>query len=235
MTPRGLHFGRLDGVPVYVDYSWFVFAPIIGIALAKVLGDAALGAVGVVLIYLANLGHEYAHVAQTRRANGVVHDVILFALGTIARTAELPDPRSARRVAFAGPLYSLILGLSVIGLGIIALVELQNPASPIVCLTFTVGAVTLAFGFFFNLLPIWPMDGGRVLRASLRLAGHSRIRSASLCLGLTLALCGGAILWGALQFAVAGSLFWWPKMLLAALLIANALGTYRLELREQPD
>jgi Zn-dependent protease len=198
---------NLFGIPLHIDASWFVVAALMAWSLARgyfpalyphwpPMGHALLGLGATLLLFGCILLHELGHSLVARRHGIRVACVTLFMFGGVASIMDAPrTPWVELQVALAGPLVSLALAL-----GAAALV-MWEPAHQLV------GPVGLALASYlaivnvmlivFNLLPGYPLDGGRVLRAILwaltrnvRLA--TRIASAlGMALGLSLAALGG--------------------------------------------
>ncbi|HKP27759.1 MAG TPA: site-2 protease family protein [Gemmatimonadales bacterium] len=132
--------------------------------------DAAVAtAVFVLLVFLCILLHEFGHILAARRYGIRTPEVLLSPIGGLARLERLPEePRQELIVALAGPLVTLVIAaalgawLQVTGRG--HELHLLRPGSGgLVSDLFRVNVFLLAF----NLIPAFPMDGGRVLRALL--------------------------------------------------------------------
>jgi len=163
--------GRLYGIRIGVHISWFAVYAFVTFALASSLTTVprpqaiGLGAVCALGLFASVVVHELAH-ALTARRFGVRTDAItLFLFGGVALLDEEPaTPRADALVAVAGPAASAVLGL--LGLGILAALErfAHGPASDAPALFIAYFAVANGVLAVFNLLPAFPMDGGRVLR-----------------------------------------------------------------------
>ena len=113
--------------------------------------------------------HEFGHIAMARRFGVRTPDVILLPIGGVARLERMPDkPREELLIALAGPLVTLILALgfwgwlAISGQGLPTdTAHLEHASLPASLLVMNVILLT------FNLIPAFPMDGGRVLRAVL--------------------------------------------------------------------
>ncbi|WP_084701455.1 site-2 protease family protein [Streptacidiphilus anmyonensis] len=182
-------FGRVFGVPLRLHWS----APLLVVVLGLSLGAGTLpgwapgrshatytlaGIAGALLLLASLLLHEGAHAVVARRAGVEVQDMTVWALGGATLMGRADRPRAAFKIAFAGPLTSLLLG----GLGLGAAVGLLRGAH------WTVpGDVLLRCGWAnlllagFNLLPAAPLDGGRVLQAAVwwRTGDRSRAERAA--------------------------------------------------------
>jgi len=165
---------RLLGFEVRIDLSWIVIAVLVTWSLSKGyfpseypgLSDTAywfMGAVGALGLFVSIILHELSHSLVARRFGIPMKGITLFIFGGVAEMDDEPPSAKAEFfMAMAGPLASIILGgifyvLFVISYGI-ALV-----------LTGIIGYLTVINWVLagFNLLPAYPLDGGRVLRSAL--------------------------------------------------------------------
>jgi Zn-dependent protease len=174
----------VSGFRITLDYSWFViFFLILGTFTGAVFPTYVpgldqrtyllMGIVGTMLFFASLLAHELAH-AYVARARGIeVAGITLFVFGGMARARpEASRPRDEFLVAVVGPLASLALGLLFQRLAVATEGPDWHPALYVVAshLAF----LNLAVGIF-NLLPGFPLDGGRVLRSIVwRITGSLR-------------------------------------------------------------
>jgi Zn-dependent protease/CBS domain-containing protein len=166
---------RIAGIRIVIDPTWlFVFALVVWslatgyfpAADASITGAEAwtLGAVAGVLLFASVLVHELSHALLARRAGIPVPRIRLFLFGGVSEMAAEPhNPRSEFRIAVAGPLTSLGLAALFWGLQRTALPSLV-PGGPLVAEYLATINLALAI---FNLVPGFPLDGGRILRAWL--------------------------------------------------------------------
>lgn len=131
--------------------------------------DAALtGTLFILAVFACVLAHEFGHILMARHFDVRTPDVILLPIGGLARLERIPEePRQELLIALAGPAVTLVLALGL-GAGVIASGETPR-----------FGGIDLTGSFLhammqvnvllllFNLIPAFPMDGGRVLRAAL--------------------------------------------------------------------
>jgi len=167
---------KVRGVPIRVDVSWMFMAGLIIWALwsresqsgrsdRTALGLAIFSAV---LFFFSILLHEGAHAAMCKARGIEVESITLFALG--GYTSAQIDRKSAVEeflVAFVGPLTSFVLGLLMIGAGH------SMPAGDISRILTWTGSLNIALAVF-NILPAFPLDGGRVLKAAVLGASGDR-------------------------------------------------------------
>jgi Zn-dependent protease/CBS domain-containing protein len=182
----GLRIGRIAGVEIIVDLSLLIIFLLIAFSLAMGVFPAwhpdwsaglhwatALGAA--VLFFVSVLLHELAHAVVGRKGGVEINRITLFMFGGMAHMEnEPPSWRAELVMALAGPLTSLALGILFGVLAAIAAGQVEidpaNPAlgfaalGPIPTLLAWLAPVNIILGIF-NLVPGFPLDGGRVLRA----------------------------------------------------------------------
>ena len=131
--------------------------------------DAAVaGVLFIALLFLCVLLHEFGHIFAARRYGVQTPDVILLPIGGVARLERIPEePAQELVVALAGPAVNLVIaGVLYLALGGLAPREGLEVGNPGVDLLARLLWANL-FLAVFNLIPAFPMDGGRVLRAFL--------------------------------------------------------------------
>lgn len=137
-----------------------------GEALAHGPEAAVTGIIFVLLLFACVVAHEFGHVLVARHFGGRTRDILLLPIGGVSRMERIPErPKQELAVAIAGPLVSIAIGallISVTGLPTMKMVESHGFQSIMPQL-----AATNLFLALFNLLPAFPMDGGRALRALL--------------------------------------------------------------------
>jgi Zn-dependent protease/CBS domain-containing protein len=172
----GWKVGRLAGIELAIHPSWLVIAFIVVFSLAIQLTvqypdwpDALhwiVAAVTAILFFGSVLAHELSHAIVARRLGLKVEGITLFIFGGVTSIDEdSRSPRQEAMIALAGPLTSLAIGGALLGL------DLVVGQPQVRALLGWLGFINVMLGLF-NLIPGFPMDGGRVLRAILwRLRG----------------------------------------------------------------
>jgi Zn-dependent protease/CBS domain-containing protein len=178
---RQIQVARVSGIPVRIDYRWFVVfalsAWVIAFSFEQQggttmtqyvhLDTAAAWAAGIITtlaLFLSIFGHELSH-ALLARAEGIESDeIILHPFGGLTRLRREPDnPRAEFRIAIAGPSASFLIGMAALAGFYLARLAGQDALAAALSIVgfwnFTIAAS--------NLLPGYPLDGGRVLRAFL--------------------------------------------------------------------
>ncbi len=169
-----VRIGRLLGVELAVHPSWLVIAFLITYSLAVRQFPAefphwpgglywAVAAATSLLFFASVLAHELSHAVVARRFHLRVSSITLFIFGGAANLEEEPKrPRDEALIAAAGPISSLVIG----GLLLLADSALGEAGGPLDALLSWLGYINISLGLF-NLIPGFPMDGGRLLRALL--------------------------------------------------------------------
>lgn len=185
----GIRLGRIFGIDIYVDWSWiFIFVLVTWNLAATVFPslhpgwglstNLILGFVASILFFASVLAHELAHSLVAKARGLPVRRIILFIFGGVSNIEREPSsPGEEFMVAVVGPLTSLVLGVLFLFLGgvtanlgnlrtfgVVNTQQILAGLSPLSTMLLWLGPVNLLLGIF-NLVPGFPLDGGRVLRA----------------------------------------------------------------------
>ena len=175
VTRRGIQLFRAFGVEVQLDYSWFIFFSLVTWTLGALYLPRAWpdygplirwtsAVIAALLVFSSVLFHEMAHAVVSNRLGFPIKRITLFIFGGIAHMNSEPrDPRTEFKVAAAGPLSSLFLWAAFFGLSVIAANAGHDPGRSVLSML----AQTNLYLAVFNLVPGFPLDGGRLLRAAL--------------------------------------------------------------------
>jgi Zn-dependent protease/predicted transcriptional regulator len=176
MQLRGLHLLRIRGTQIIIDYSWFVIFFLVIYTMAESYFPQQhsrftttqywlMGLVAAVLLFASVLIHELAHSLVASKFGINVRSIRLFIFGGVTQVSA--EPQTGRHeflIALAGPAMSMALGL-FFGMIYVALyLGATHPAGEAVSWYLASANVVLAL---FNLIPGFPLDGGRILRAIL--------------------------------------------------------------------
>ena len=168
-----IKLGRVFGIEIGLHYSWFFIALLIVFSLFQQFhatnqdwGDGIILVLSIatgVLFFVSLLLHELSHSLFAKSRGLPVREITLFALGGVSQIEK--NPSSAKTefwMAFVGPVSSACIGLICLGLRTVA-----GPASgPAYVMLSWLGYINLALAGF-NMIPGYPLDGGRILRAAI--------------------------------------------------------------------
>ncbi|HZS41392.1 MAG TPA: site-2 protease family protein [Polyangia bacterium] len=209
--------GRIAGVPVRIHFTWILIAVYLwvvfarqfaGLAAAAEVNDANVlwppwlwGVLLTVGLFACVLGHELAHVLVAQRSGAKVRSITLMMLGGVSEMSELESPRAELATAVVGPAASVLLGAIFYGL-----FRLTTDATPDLRFgLFYLAEVNFVIGLF-NLLPAFPMDGGRALRSVLT-RSFGRVRATQIAATVGKVIAAGLVVLGLLG----GS--WWLALI----------------------
>ena len=241
--------GRVSGIEVAVDRSWILIFGLITYSLASrfaaeqvASGAAQIWAAALLaslLFFTSIVLHELGHSLVAIRLGVGVRSITLFLFGGLAQLESEPrHPRDEILIAVAGPAVSVALGL--VFLGLTALLPERPPAAAVLRGVFAwLGAINLVLAAF-NVLPGFPLDGGRVLRGIVWSATGSfeqatRVAAASgsifayglMFLGGFAALAGGMVLAGLWLVFIGWFLLTAAKLTVAQAALAGILERLR--------
>jgi Zn-dependent protease len=166
-----VRIARIAGIDLKIHFTFLLLLAWIGLTYYQAGGlEIALqGLLFVTLLFACVLLHELGH-ALTARVFGIrTPDITLLPIGGLARLERIPDkPRQELLIALAGPLVNVVIALVLITFLNVrgAFVDLEGLNTQRMGLTAKLATVNIVLALF-NLLPAFPMDGGRILRALL--------------------------------------------------------------------
>jgi Zn-dependent protease/CBS domain-containing protein len=220
-TRGTIRLACVAGVEIEAHWSWTLIVALLVWSLASAvfpasnpgLGDGTYVAMGIgaaLLLFISLAAHELGHAIQARREGMTIDGITLWLLGGVARfSSTFPSAGAELRIALAGPVVSLVLGVALLAAALL----LPLPAALDGVLHW-LGSMNLLL-LAFNMIPALPLDGGRVLRAALwaRSADHAAATRSAVTIatafgrflvasGVVLVLLTGAL--GGLWFALIG-------------------------------
>ncbi len=195
--------GRVSGIPVRADYRWFlvigVMTVLIAASVVQIGGEIGLitgivlGLAATLVFFLSIFLHEYAHAAIARMEGLDVVEIVLHPFGGLTRFRHEPEtPRAEFRIAIAGPVASFLLAIFFVG---IASAASAADARALVVITGALAVLNFLIAVF-NMLPGYPLDGGRVLRAYLWRSGRDLDEATILTGRFGQAIAGVLIIFG---------------------------------------
>lgn len=203
--------GRIAGIAIGLHYSWFIIALLIALSLAEHFhlvnphwSDTMLWSAAIltsVLFFLTLLLHELAHSLLAKARGLRVKEITLFALGGVSQIeSEAPDAKGEFWIAIVGPITSVVIGFILIGLAWLSGVRFgTEPSTPVAAVLLWLGYINIALAAF-NMIPGYPLDGGRVLRAILWWITRNADRSTRLASQIGEVVAFLIILLGLFQF-----------------------------------
>jgi Zn-dependent protease/predicted transcriptional regulator len=183
MTGHGFRLGKIAGFAIRVDWSWLLIVTIITWNLTRVFSRIhpewelaiqwGISSIAAILFFTSVLAHEIAHSLVARAYGLPVQDITLFLFGGVAKIEREPQtPKVEFLMAIAGPLTSLLIGVILTGLSLGpfwrndwgGLSTRMSQLSPVLTIFLWLGSVNIILAVF-NMIPGFPLDGGRVLRS----------------------------------------------------------------------
>lgn len=175
-----IQIGKIMGIPIKLHITFLLILPVFAWMFARnepqvggfndvepVMFRYLLGMAASVLLFMCVLLHELGHSYVAKKHGYNINDITLFLFGGVSSMEEIPKvPKTELKMAVAGPAVSLLIGSVLIMIHEIFGQEALFQDSPYMRLIWLVGFLNIVL-CFFNMIPAFPMDGGRVLRAWL--------------------------------------------------------------------
>lgn len=174
MLRGGIPIGRIFGIEIRLNYSWFIVFGLVTWSLSvgyfpsvdptlSITTRVLAGLLTSVLFFCSLLAHELMHSVLAQRFGISVRSITLFIFGGVSQITKEPEkPKDELRIALAGPLTSLVVGGIFWGVWFLT----QDTSSLVKAIAFWLGWINVSLAGF-NLIPGFPLDGGRVLRSIL--------------------------------------------------------------------
>jgi Zn-dependent protease/CBS domain-containing protein len=205
--PGSLRLGRIAGIDISVHVSWLIILVLLTWSLAtgwfpqlypgwSTATYWIVGLISAVLLFVSVLLHELAHSLVARGRGLPVKNIILFIFGGVSNLEQEPTrPGVEFQMAAVGPLTSLLIG----GLSLLLFLALKGSSPQVEAVCWYLGIANLLLGLF-NLIPGFPLDGGRVLRSILWKITASLRKATRIASGVGQIMAYLLILWGIWQF-----------------------------------
>ena len=196
-SPWSLGIGSVFGIPVRVHATFLLIVAFVAWSAAAAGQSIPGNLLLVLLLFVCVVLHELGHALMARRFGVRTREIVLYPIGGIARLENIPGGTAEILIALAGPVVNLVLFLVLVaGFGAAlpsGFAEGQKTLSPGASLLGNLAVANLWL-FLFNLIPAFPMDGGRVLRAALSLRlGEARATRVAAGIAQVVALSFGAV------------------------------------------
>lgn len=188
---NSIRLGKIFGIEVGIHYSWFLVFALVTWSLAvgffpiqfpgwPLTTYWIVSAVSAILLFVAVLVHELSHSLVAKREGMPVSSITLFIFGGVSNLREEPSsPGNEFWMAFVGPLSSLVIGIVSGALWF----ALRGVNQELEAILMYLGLVNVLLAFF-NLLPAFPLDGGRVLRSIIWWMTHSLPKATRIASGV---------------------------------------------------
>jgi Zn-dependent protease len=183
-----IRLGKLFGIEIGLHYSWFLIALLIVMSLSSQFREShaewgsnviwALSGLTAILFFVTLLAHEMSHALVARTRGLTTKAITLFALGGVAQIEKEPeDAKTEFLVGIVGPLSSAVIGVVLLGVAwAIGWRIAASPATPLLAMLVWLGYINLTLAAF-NMIPGYPLDGGRILRSILWMTSHDGVRA----------------------------------------------------------
>ncbi|MGZ5438667.1 MAG: site-2 protease family protein [Candidatus Aminicenantales bacterium] len=236
MFGKPLTLFRIFGFEVKVDWSWLILGALIVWSLAtglfpvwyKGLGKAdywAMGVAGAVGLFLSIVFHELWHSLIARRFGLNMRGITLFLFGGVSEMAdEPPSPKAEFFLAVAGPISSVVL--AAVLLAVSYLLTGPGPTTAVTGVLNYLGYLNFVLAGF-NLIPAFPLDGGRVLRAILWGAWNDLRRATRVATTIGAGLGAGLMFLGVVQFFMGRSIGGIWTFIIGMFVRSTARSSYR--------
>jgi Zn-dependent protease len=206
-----IKLGRIFGIEIGLHYSWFIIALLITLSLVSQFhtlnpdwGELVIWTTAIVtslLFFASIIAHELSHAAVAKARRLPVRSITLFALGGVAQIEkEANDPATEFWMGIAGPIMSVLIGIGCLAIAwVLGWVPGTDPGSPAAAMFMWLGYINVSLAIF-NLIPGFPLDGGRVLRAILWWFTGDSVRSTRLAARVGQVVAFAFIVLGVLRF-----------------------------------
>ena len=206
-----IKLGRIFGVAVGLHYSWLIIALLVTLSLRTQFASEhpnweasttwIVAVITGLLFFVSILLHELSHAAVARLRGIPVRGITLFALGGVAQIEkDAADAKSEFWMGIVGPITSVVIGIVCLALALLLGWNFSaEPNLPPAVMFIWLGYINIALGIF-NMIPGFPLDGGRVLRAVVWWITGDANRSTRIAARVGQFVAVGFILLGILRF-----------------------------------
>jgi len=159
------HLFRFSGVDVYLHWSWFLVAILEINGRARSYSSFAWNVMEYLLLFVIVLVHEFGHALACRQVGGVANRIVLWPLGGVAFVNPPPRPGATLWSIAAGPLVNVVFLALLVPIGLLTR-SFGWEHSDVYRLLHAAQFINLGL-LMFNMLPVYPLDGGQILRSLL--------------------------------------------------------------------
>ncbi|HYV09550.1 MAG TPA: site-2 protease family protein [Pyrinomonadaceae bacterium] len=206
-----IKLGRIFGVEIGLHYSWFIIALLITFSLAGQFQENNPGwsdglrwgvsIVTAVLFFVAIVAHELSHAIVAKLRGLPVRSITLFALGGVAQIEkEAADAKTEFWMGIIGPITSFLIGVVCLAITLaLGWTPPEFPQRPLPAMLMWLGVINIGLAVF-NMIPGFPLDGGRVLRGIVWWITGNAVRATRIAARVGQVIAFVMILYGLLQF-----------------------------------
>lgn len=234
LVSGSFRLGTLFGIEIRIHISWVIIFALVffGLWQGQFQGTAwsqqkrlIVAVVTALLFFCSIIAHELSHSLVARRFDMKVSSITLFLLGGVANLRQEPPTAKAEFfMAAAGPGMSIVIGviglaigggdLPFVGVPVPGLLDIRTAPSldGVIAVSSYLGTINLALAAF-NMLPGFPLDGGRVLRSIIWGIRGDRAKATPIAARGGQIVAGLFVLWGVAQFSDGSPLWFWPLLL----------------------
>lgn len=208
-----IKLGRVFGVEIGLHYSWFIIALLITFSLAEQfqLANAdwsaglrwGLAVVTAILFFASIVIHELSHALVAKSRGLPVRSITLFALGGIAQIErDAADAKTEFWMGIIGPITSFVIGAVCLLLALaLGWPPPQLPQTPVAAMLMWLGVINIALALF-NMVPGFPLDGGRVLRGLIWWVTGNAKQATTIAARIGQVIAFLMIIYGVMQFFI---------------------------------
>ncbi|MGA7221019.1 MAG: M50 family metallopeptidase [Candidatus Sulfotelmatobacter sp.] len=180
-----IHLFRFEGIDVFLHWSWFLVAAYEISARKGSYSSVGWNVAEYLALFLIVLLHEFGHALACRQVGGTADHIVLWPLGGVAYVNPPPRPGATLWSITAGPLVNVVLGVVFfVTASVSRSAGMAQSAPDLYALLSAIWSINL-YLLIFNILPIYPLDGGQILRSLLWFVlGRARSLLAATVIGL---------------------------------------------------
>ena len=206
-----IKLGRIFGVEIGLHYSWFIIALLITFSLAGHFqtnnpgwSDGLRWGVAIVtalLFFVSIVVHELSHAMVAKLRGLPVKSITLFALGGVAQIEkEAADAKTEFWMGIIGPITSFVIGVICLAITVaLGWTPPESPQRPLPAMLMWLGYINIALAIF-NMIPGFPLDGGRVLRGIVWWITGNAKRATTIAARVGQVIAFAMIIYGVMQF-----------------------------------